>query len=122
MFFRVKKSGPRQYLQIVENRWEEGASRQRVIATLGRLDQLQAAGGLEGLLRSGARFADAVAVLTAHADGHAPTVDTRIVGPGLIFERLWEETGCRATIEAALADRKIGFAAERASCVAHPET
>ena len=114
MFFRVKKSGPRQYLQIVENRWDEGASRQRVIATLGRLDQLEVSGALEGLLRSGARFTEAVAVLTAHADGTAPTVDTRIIGPGLVFERLWEETGCRATVEAALADRKFGFAAERA--------
>ena len=114
MFFRVKKSGPRQYLQIVENRWEDGASRQRVVATLGRLDQLEASGALEGLLRSGARFADAAAVLTAHANGDAPTVDTRIVGPPLIFERLWEETGCRATIEAALGGRRFGFAAERA--------
>lgn len=114
MFFRVKQSGPRQYLQIVENRWQEGGSRQRVIATLGRLDQLEASGALEGLLRSGARFADSVAVLTAHGNGEAPAVDTRIVGPGLIFERLWEQTGCQATVEATLADRKFGFAVERA--------
>ena len=41
MFFRTKTSGPRTYLQVVENRWEGGRSRQRVVATLGRLDQLQ---------------------------------------------------------------------------------
>ena len=35
MFFRQKKSGNRVYLQIVENRWEQGKSKQRVIATLG---------------------------------------------------------------------------------------
>jgi len=35
MFFRTKSSGPRSYLQIVENRWEDGRPRQRVIATLG---------------------------------------------------------------------------------------
>ena len=52
MFFRQKKSGNRVYLQIVENRWEDGRSKQRVIATLGRLDQLQQTGQLEGLLRS----------------------------------------------------------------------
>ena len=34
MFFRTKTSGPRSYLQIVENRWEDGRPRQRVIATL----------------------------------------------------------------------------------------
>ncbi len=54
MFFRQKKSGSRVYLQVVENRWQGGPSKQRVIATLGRLDQLQQSGQLEGLLRSGA--------------------------------------------------------------------
>jgi hypothetical protein len=34
MFFRLKPSGPRTYLQIVENRREDGAHRQHVIATL----------------------------------------------------------------------------------------
>ena len=36
MFFRTKTSGSRSYLQIVENRWEDGRTRQRVVATLGR--------------------------------------------------------------------------------------
>ena len=49
MFFRTKTSGSRSYLQIVENRWEDGRPRQRVIATLGRLDQLQQSGQLEDL-------------------------------------------------------------------------
>lgn len=114
MFFRAKKSGPRTYLQIVENRWESGRSRQRVIATLGRLDQLQGSGELEGLLRSGARFADAVMVLGAHERGQAPVVDAQRVGPALVFERLWEETGCRAVLEALLAGRKFEFPVERA--------
>ena len=61
MFFRTKTSGPRSYLQIVENRWEDGQPRQRVIATLGRLDQLQQSGhlveqdGKRFLLRSDAK-------------------------------------------------------------------
>ena len=41
MFFRVKPSGPRRYLQLVENFWDQGHSKQRVLATLGRLEQLQ---------------------------------------------------------------------------------
>ena len=53
MFFRTKTSGTRSYLQIVENRWEDGRPRQRVIATLGRLDQLQQTGQLDSLLVSG---------------------------------------------------------------------
>jgi len=40
MFFREKKSGPRSYLQIVENRREGKKTHQQVIVTLGRMDQL----------------------------------------------------------------------------------
>ena len=63
MFFRQKKSGERVYLQIVENRWEQGRSKQRVIATVGRLDRLQQSGQLDGLLLSGAKFSESVMVL-----------------------------------------------------------
>src|SRR5512143_3310448 len=66
MFFRTKKSGTRSYLQIVENRWEDGRPRQRVLATLGRLDQLQQNGQLDALLVSGARFSQSVLLLQAH--------------------------------------------------------
>ena len=66
MFFRIKRSGPRRYLQIVESRWEEGRSKQRVIATLGRAEQLRDSGKLEALLASGSRFAEKLAVLTQH--------------------------------------------------------
>jgi len=60
MFFRQKRSGDHVYLQIVENRWEEGGSKQRVIAIVGRLDQLRESGQLDGLLQSGAKFAESV--------------------------------------------------------------
>lgn len=114
MFFRSKKNGPRSYLQIVENRWEEGRSCQRVIATLGRLDRLQSSGELDSLLRSGARFAESAMVLTAHERGEAPTLGIRRIGPPLVFERLWQESGCRSVVEEVLAGRKYEFAVERA--------
>lgn len=36
------------------------------------------------------------------------------VGPALIFERLWRETGCQAVVQRRLARRQFGFAVERA--------
>ena len=114
MFFRTKKSGTRSYLQIVENRWEEGRPRQRVIATLGRLDQLQQNGQLDALLVSGARFSQSVLLLSAHAKGPLPTITTRRIGPALIFERLWRETGCRRVIEQLLDGRRFECDVERA--------
>ena len=56
MFFRRKRSGTRDYLQIVENKWEDGKTRQRVVANVGRLEKLQESGVLESLLRSGVKY------------------------------------------------------------------
>ena len=60
MFFRRKLSGQQVYLQLVENHWKDGGSRQCVIATLGRLDRLRETGQLERLLRSGAKLCPSV--------------------------------------------------------------
>ena len=56
MFARVKKSDRYQYLQTAENRKVEGKVKQRIIATIGRLDKLAAKDGVETLVRSLARF------------------------------------------------------------------
>jgi len=114
MFFRQKKSGERTYLQIVENRWQDGGSKQRVICTLGRLDELEASGQLERLISSGAKYSESMMVIDAHSRGEAPVIAVRRVGPGLIFERLWRETGLREVIEGLLAGRKFEFPVERA--------
>src|SRR5215213_4287118 len=115
MFFRLKPSGPRTYLQIVENRREDGAHRQHVIATLGRADELAASGALGALLASGARLCDQVMLLSAlGGDAEGPRLSTRRIGGPLLFGRLWEETGCRAVIEDLLAGRGFEFAVERA--------
>jgi transposase len=114
MFFRVKKSGPRHYLQIVENSRQQGSVRQRVLATLGRLDELQSSGQLDGLLGSGARFAEHVLLLTAHRSGQIPVITSRRIGPTLIFERLWQETGCQQVLTELLGNRHFDFAVERA--------
>jgi transposase len=114
MFFRTKTSGTRTYLQVVENRWEGGRSRQRVVATLGRLDQLQQSGQLDALLVSGARLARSVLVLSEHAQGKLPTISVRHIGPALVFQRLWQLTGCQHVIQQLLKGRRFEFAIERA--------
>ena len=53
-------------------------------------------------------------VLSAVRDGEGLAVDSRRIGAPLIFERLWRETGCKAVVEALLADRRFEFPVERA--------
>jgi hypothetical protein len=114
MFFRQKTVKGHTYVQIVENRWEQGRTRQRVLVTLGRLDQLQESGGLEVLLESGSRFAGSLLVLSEHRRGELPAIATRRIGAPRVFERLWRETGCAEVIDALLLERKFEFPVERA--------
>jgi hypothetical protein len=114
MYFRRKTSQGRIYLQIVESHRTGDRVRQRVIATLGRLDELEASGQLDRLLRSGARFVQQAMVLDAARTGEVPAITVRRIGPALLFERLWAETGCQSVITALARRRGHRFGLERA--------
>ena len=88
MYFRVKRTGGYSYLQIVESLRQNGGVHQRVLSTLGRLDVLQAGGHLQGLMRSGLRLCEQIAVIDAHAAGQTEPVAVRHIGPDLVFGRL----------------------------------
>ena len=112
MFARVKKSGKYQYLQIVENRKEKGKVKQRVISTIGRMDQLQAKNRIETLIRSLSRFSErSLLILSGKSDVSANALK---IGPPLIFNRLWRETGIQKTIKHLLKERRFEFDVERA--------
>ena len=112
MFARIKKSGKYQYLQIVENRKEKGKVKQRVIATIGRMDQLHPKGRVETLIRSLSRFSEkTLLILSGKSDVSADAVK---IGPSIIFERLWKETGIKKAIQRLLIDRRFEFNVERA--------
>ena len=114
MFFRARKRGPHTYLQIVENNRIDGKVVQRVHANLGRLDHLQDDGSLDALLRSGLKFSKKLAVLDAHAKGNATTVSTVKIGPIMLLEKLWRESGIKAILDSLLAPRRYEFPVERA--------
>ncbi|MCX6036524.1 MAG: IS1634 family transposase [Chloroflexi bacterium] len=114
MYFRVKRTGPYAYLQIVESFREKGQVHQRVLSTVGRLDVLQSSGQLEALLRSGLRFCEKLAVIDAHAAGQTEPVQVQRVGPDLVFSRLWEALQLGTILKRALESRRFEFDVERA--------
>ena len=114
MYFRVKRSGPYAYLQIVESFREKSQVRQRVLSTVGRLDTLQATGQLDALMRSGLRFCQKLAVIDAHAAGQTEPVQVQRVGPDLVFGRLWETLQLGTILKRALQGRRYEFDVERA--------
>lgn len=112
LFARIKKSGKYEYLQIVENRKEKGKVKQSVIATIGRMDKLAEKGRVETVIRSMSRFSEqALMILSRKSDVSADAVK---IGPPLIFERIWEETGISEAIYKLLSKRRFEFDVERA--------
>src|SRR5271165_5685893 len=114
MFFRSKPAGSYRYLQIVHSVREGKKVRQQVIATLGRLDLLEASGQLERLMRSGLRHCESFAVLDAHAAGEIEPVAIRRIGPDLVFARLWKESGISDVLRSLIKARDYEFDVERA--------
>src|SRR5512147_51727 len=104
MFFRRKSVGERGYLQIVESRRIGSSVRQHVVATLGRAEDWLDTGKLDQLLQSGARLSE-TALVRALRDDDGLAVDSRRIGPPLIFERLWREK--LPTLEVAMRYREL---------------
>jgi len=114
MFLRTKKRAGKIYLQLVENKWVNGRTKQRMLKSLGRLDVLRSTGQLDALLRSGIRFSERLAVLDAHDQGRSITTKTSRIGPVLIFKKLWRASGLSEILKKLLSDRRFEFSVELA--------
>lgn len=113
MFPRIKESGPRKYLQIVENFREGNKVKQRVIVTLGRMDLLEGTGRIDSLINCLSRFADRVKVVDL-IEGGLSGGNVKKIGPDLIIGRLWKELGINEVVNRLLSGRKYQFEVERA--------
>ena len=114
MFVREKRINGYTYLYLVESVREDGRAKQRIIKNLGRKEVVVASGELERLASSVARYAERAMVLSQLAAGNPDQLACKRIGAPLLFGRLWEETGCKAVIDALLAKRQFEFPVERA--------
>ncbi|MEE4279500.1 MAG: IS1634 family transposase [Halieaceae bacterium] len=108
MYTRITKSGPRQYLQLVEGfRDEHGKVKQRVVANLGRIDQLEPK-DLEPLIHGLQR-----AVGRPEAMPEAPVFESaRSYGDLWALHQLWQELGLGDALRRALRSSRRQFDAE----------
>ena len=72
MFVRVKKIGADEYLYRVENAREGGRHVQRVIKALGRREEVEASGLIDGLIAAAARHSRRSIVLSSFYRGELP--------------------------------------------------
>ena len=111
-YVRLKRVRSYRYLQWVESVRAEDKPRQRVWATLGRVEKLQAEGSIDALLSSLSRFSpNALALIAGES---SPDTQALTIGPGLIFERLWQRLKPERILKALLCERHFGFEVERA--------
>mgnify|MGYP000849115267 FL=1 len=107
MYTRLTRSGGRTYLQIVESYRQDGSVRQRVVANLGRLDQLQdkdldpLINGLNRALGRSAAPAPKVEYDSALAYGDL-----------FALQQLWAELGLADALRRALRSSRRAFDAE----------
>jgi len=93
MFIREKRRTNKDgsvvtYLQLVESRRVEGKTRQRVLCTLGRLDDPTLPRRLRGILETASRYAEAERLVLSRG----VKVKTASWGPHLVWGRLWQTT------------------------------
>lgn len=119
MFLRVKRGGnerhPHDYLQIVESYRDGHTVRQRVIASLGRLDELRAGGQIDALIQSLSRFSERLAVIEKVPE--ITRCRSSIWGPVMVFERLWQKQGLDVILRGLSRGRRYGFDVERVAFV-----
>jgi len=110
MFVKITTSGPRQYVKLVEAyRDAVGVSRQRVIATLGRLESIRAGDAdslVNGLLRASGK------PTLEQGTGAVSFAPARSVGDTWMLTALWKELGFADAFRRILRKRRQ-FDAER---------
>jgi Transposase DDE domain len=114
MFVREKRIGPYTYIYLVETVRDDGRVKQRIIRNLGRKEEVERRGDLDRLVRSAARLARRSMILSPLAEGAAPRLGCKRIGPALLLERLWRDTRCGAVLHELLAARAFAFPVERA--------
>ena len=102
MFVREKRIGPYTYVYLVETVREDGRVKQRIIRNLGRKEEVERRGDLDRLVRSAARLAQRSMVLSPLDEDSVPQLGCKRIGPPLLFERLWRDTGCGAVLHELL--------------------
>ena len=111
MFTRISRSGGRSYLQLVESFRENGKVKQRMVASLGRLDEVKVKALISDLERSiGIKPAAPEQSVTATLP--ISFASARAYGDLYALQCLWQELGLGAALNRSLRSSRRQFDAE----------
>jgi len=108
---RNKDGSTRCYLHLLNSKRVNGRTRQEFICTLGRLDVLQAGGGLDRLIEGLARYSERQWVQVQALKGGWD----KLYGPVLVFRRLWEHLGLAGQVASLQAATELQFPIDEAA-------
>jgi len=116
MFVRTKtfvnKDGSKRvYLQIAKNVWDGTKSHQKVLCTLGRLEDLEK-GGIDRLIHGLAKFTEKVRIIEMGSDLFA--LWSKEYGAPLIFRKLFTSLGLEDILETHLSQHNMSFPVKEA--------
>jgi len=104
MFVRVTTSGPRKYVKILESyRDQQGKPKQKVVATLGRLEQIEA-GSAKSLLNGLLRVTGNPSL--EEGTGEIDFTPARSVGDTWLLTSLWKELGFTTAFRKVLRNKR----------------
>jgi len=107
---RNKDGSTRSYLHLLRSRRVNGKTRQELVCTLGRLDVLQAEGGLDRLIEGLVRYSEKQWVQMQALEGGWQ----KIYGPVLVFRRLWEQLGLNRLLDDLKTSTSVQFSIDEA--------
>jgi len=108
---RNKDGSTRCYLHLLNSKRVNGRTRQEFVCTLGRLDVLQAGGGLDRLIEGLARYSERQWVQVQALRGGWD----KLYGPVLVFRRLWEHLGLAEQVTSLQAETEAQFPIDEAA-------
>ena len=103
--FKNKDGSIREYLVLVEGTRVDGKVRQKVLATIGRIDELKKGGGLERLKASLDRFMG----LEMNAETEQKSLDlvsAKKFGAVYFLEQIWEKLGYKKILNLKLGQKQ----------------
>jgi hypothetical protein len=103
----------KEYLLLVESGRKEGKVTQKTICNFGLLENAISSGVIDRFVASGAKFSEKLIALSELNSDSAICINKKIIGPSLIFSRLWSDLQLDKIITRYSKGTKITFPIER---------
>jgi transposase len=103
----------RSYLLLVENHRVDGKVKQNTKLNLGPIDKVIESGVMNQILLSGEKFADKILCLAESKSDQIEPLYHYLIGPSLVFGKIWKVLQIDKIITQAINDRNFEFSVER---------